>query len=481
MKRNLYLLLNVLFFGSIFFATIPDVQAQFTKVDATKTPSKLSIWFQTQKASCEKTLEGIQTSQFGQFVGDGIKYTKEGISYADDLQTKNSELYGEVTESTLNSQECKTAMISKEIAEESQKLKELQEEKLKKQESIQAEMDLLKEQTSAKINNVRQNIANLEQSMEDTASTDGEEGVILTKAEGDLSKLEDKELEKSPEMETIEEEIEQIQNELDMQLEDYESEFENIENEYEEKILEQSEKIAELTQELSEASGSSTLIKKETKDTSEALQETQNKFLFYKAPSIKEENKIKKQRKEALSDVIVETTTIKADKQLSRAIMQEKTDTKEDLGDTMPGESEGSGISAEVLTEQLKILRSYIDVVLADLKLQASIEVNSLRRINSVPLKDKFNLCNYTDSSNVGAEGLKKKADKAMSSVNKLQESASQVKENVSKAQEKASEVKAGINNATDQYQQVKDMAKEAQGVGKNYNIDVDPSTIGVF
>ena len=476
MKKILYILMCILLLGNILGEIVPIASAQFTKIDVTKTPSKLSNWFQTQKAKCEKTLEGIQTSQFGQFIGDSIKYTKEGIKYADDLQSKTSELYGEITEKTLNSQEYKIAMISKEIATESEKLKELQEEKLKKQEEIQAEMELLKEQASEKIINIQQNLEILNPIQE----KETKDSLISEEAVKDLPEIEE-EQKKTPEMVAIESEINQLQEELDLQLADYEREIENIEDEYQEKITEQGEKIAKLTQQLSEASSESTHIKKEPRDSTEALEETQDKFLFLRAPSIREENKIKSRRKEVLSEIIVETAATKADKQLSRAIAQEKIDTKEDLGDTMTGESEGSGISAEVLTEQLKILRSYIDVVLADLKLQASIEVNSLRRINSVPLKEKFNLCDYTDQSNVGLEGVKKKNNTAMTSVNKLQESASQVKENIKAAQEKTSQVKENISNVTNQYQQVKEMAKEAQGVAKNYDIDIDPSTIGVF
>ena len=480
MKKFLCILISLLFFGSVVPQVIPSARAQFTKVDATKTPSKLSIWFQTQKSKCEKTLESIQTSQFGQFVGDGIKYTKEGIKFAKDVYDKSIELYGELKEEVLNSAEYKMAMISKEIAEESQKLKELQEEKLKKQEEIQAEIDLLKEQTEAKITSIQQNIAVLEQNQEQPAEEKGE-GLVSAKAVSELPKIEDEQEEKTPEMASIEVEIEQIQSEMEMQLDDYEREIENIEDEYQEKIIEQGEKIAKLTQELSEASASSSLIKKEPRDSSEALQETQNKFLFSKAPSIREERKIKKQRKEALSDVIVEASTTKADKQLSRAVTQEKSSSKEDLSDTMTGESEGSGVSAEVLTEQLKILRSYIDVVLADLKLQASIEVNSLRKISSEPLKEKFNLCDYTDQSNVGIEGVKKKANAAMAKANELQEKAAQAQGKLNEAQEKVTQAKETVNNVTDQYQQVKEMAEDAEGLSQNYNIDVDPSTIGMF
>lgn len=477
MKKALYILICCLAINLLHGQIIGEAHALFTKVDVTKTPSKLSNWAQTQKAKCEKILESVQTSQFGQFVGDGIKYTKEGIKYAQDVYNKSMDLYGEVKENVLNSAEYKTALISKEIAQESKKLKELQEEKLKKQEEIQSEMELLKEQTAAQITAIQQNIEILEQSQEQAVEGDA----VLTRAETNSSSSQE-DLEVTSEMSGIEEEINQIQSAMEMQLSDYEREIEDIEEEYQEKIINQGEKIAELTKELSEVASSSGIFKKkEPRDSKETLLETMEKFLFSGIPSIKEENKIKEQRKENLSEVIIETTTQKADKQLSRATTEEKTNTKEDLSETMTGESEGSGISAEVLSEQLQVLRSYIEVILADLKLQTSIEVNSLRRISSVPLKSKFNLCDYTDPSNVGLEGIKKKADVEMSTVKQFQESAASVKENIQKAQAAASEVQNTVSDVSNQYQQVNEMAKNAQGISKNYDIELDTSTIGVF
>ena len=82
MKKVLCMLLSVFLAVGFVLQTASSAQAQFTKIDATKTPSKLTNWFQTQKAKCEKIMESVQTSQFGQFVGDGIKYTKEGIKFA---------------------------------------------------------------------------------------------------------------------------------------------------------------------------------------------------------------------------------------------------------------------------------------------------------------------------------------------------------------------------------------------------------------
>lgn len=430
-----------------------EAAAQFTKVDATKTPSKTTNWFQTQKAKCEKTMESVQNSQFGQFVGDAVKYTKDGIKYAKDMYEKGMDLYNQTKDSVLDSPEYKSAMISKEIAAESKKLKELQEQKLKKQQNVEAEMDLLKEQTAAKVAAAQKNLQIAEQAAGEDPAKAAENALVSADALKNLPEIEDASAPQAPsaELQGLGNEINQIQSDMESRLADMESEIKDIDSEYEEKILNQGEKVAKLTQQLSEvASESGALKNKKTEDSAEALKKNQNAFFSAGTPSIREENKIKRQRQEALSATGEETLAFKSKQLLAATAKEDKIETKKDLADTMPGESEGSGVSAEVLTEQLNVLRSYIELVLADLKLQASLEVNRLRKIEAVPVKTTFNLCDYTDPSNVGLEGVKKKADKAMSAVNKLQQTAAQVKENVNQAQEKAAQVQDAVKDAKD-------------------------------
>lgn len=430
-----------------------EAAAQFTKVDATKTPSKTTNWFQTQKAKCEKTMESVQNSQFGQFIGDAVKYTKDGIKYAKDMYEKGMDLYNQTKDSVLDSPEYKSAMISKEIAAESKKLKELQEQKLKKQQNVEAEMDLLKEQTAAKVAAAQKNLQIAEQAAGEDPAKAEENALVSADALKNLPEIEDASAPQAPsaELQGLGNEINQIQSDMESRLADMESEIKDIDSEYEEKILNQGEKVAKLTQQLSEVASESGAFKnKKTEDSAEALKKNQNAFFSAGTPSIREENKIKRQRQEALSATGEETLAFKSKQLLAATAKEDKIETKKDLADTMPGESEGSGVSAEVLTEQLNVLRSYIELVLADLKLQASLEVNRLRKIEAVPVKTTFNLCDYTDPSNVGLEGVKKKADKAMSAVNKLQQTAAQVKENVNQAQEKAAQVQDAVKDAKD-------------------------------
>ncbi len=431
--------------------------AQFVKADATKTPSKFTIWAQTMKGKCEKTMESIQNSGFGQFVGDAVKYTKEGIKYAKDMYEKGMDLYNQTKDKVLNSPEYKMAMISKEIAEESAELKKIQEQKLEKQKSIEAEIELLKEQTAAKIAAAQQNIQVLEQEVQqknaDAASSD-----------------------QISAQESVEAEIEQIQASLDLELSDLEGQLDEINEEFQEKIIKQGEKIAKLTKELSEVA-STTKKKKKTKDPKEALKKNQSSFFTTDKPSIRVQNKIKEQRQEAMSDAGTEALVMKSEKKMNRSADVDKVETKEDLADTMPGESEGSGVSAEVLGEQMNILLSYITLMATDLKLQASIEVASFNKANSTPLKETFNLCDYTDPENVGLEGAKKKVSKVTDVAKSAYQKYNAAQQKIADAKDKVNEVKSKVEQAKETVSQVQDLAEQAKGV--NINADAATAFIG--
>ena len=133
-----------------------NCQAQI-KADVVKAGSKVQSALQKAKAKCESVIEGIQGSQFGQFVGDGVKYAKQGIAYAKSASEQGMKYANEAKEKVLNSKEYKAAMISKEIANETLRLKEMGEELIEKQEEIRHEYELQKEQTAAKQKLIQQN------------------------------------------------------------------------------------------------------------------------------------------------------------------------------------------------------------------------------------------------------------------------------------------------------------------------------------
>lgn len=480
------LICSSLLLGGAIAVSAP-AYAQFAKTDATKTPSKFTVWAQTQKSKCEKTMEKVQNSGFGRFVGDAVKYTKDGIKYAKDMYEKGMDYYNQTKDAVLNSPEYKMAMISKEIATESMQLKKIQEQKLEKQKEIEAEMELLKEQTAAKIEAARKNIEIVEsEATEENAKTESSRTEEEHEADKEDQDKEDQDEEDQDEENAeadneearkgVEAQIDLLEAELEAGLADAEARLEEINEEFQEKIIKQTEKIAKLSKELSEVASEKNKNKK-TEASKETLKKNHNLFFSSGKPSISMANKIKKQRAEAAGEAGQEIFVAKSKKKLARSANVDKVETKEDLADTMPGESEGSGISTEVLGEQLNILLSYAEVVLADIKMQAAAEISGFHNVDAAAPKETFNLCDYTDKSNVGLEGAKKKVSKVTNVVSKGMETYNKVQNKVAEVKDKVNEVKDKVDQAKETVSQVQDLAEQAKGM--NLNADAATAFMG--
>lgn len=152
-KLKLLMMLSIII-GNLSINT--NCQAQI-KADIIKAGSKVESALEKTIAQCQSVIEGIQGSQFGQFVGDGVKYAKQGIAYAKSAYEQGMQYANKTKEKVLNSKEYKAAMISKEIANETLRLKEMGEELIEKQEEIRQEYELQKEQTAAKQKLIQQN------------------------------------------------------------------------------------------------------------------------------------------------------------------------------------------------------------------------------------------------------------------------------------------------------------------------------------
>ncbi len=452
-------------FGSLAFS--PAAQAQFTKLDYGKTPAKVVSWVQGKIGEAKEVMQNIQDSQFGQFVGDGIKYTKQGLAYAQKAYEEGQEMYGKVKDSP----ELEAAKISKKIAEEGKALKQLQESKLSKQQELADEVDLLKEQTTAKVNAVRNNLTVAAKAYGLKVNEEGK--LISEEATADLPKIQSAEAEvPTSEIQSMVDNLKQIRSEQSDQQAKLEAKYKEIDEDYKNKITEKTEQIAELTKKLAETASQSSLVKsvggKEI-NFSELKDSFEDKMFAKGVASIKQSEKIKKARKKVLSNSSAEAMSLRADMLSERQSNIDSTTSKEDLAETMTGESEGAGVNAQVLIEQMNVLQNYAKVILADLKMQTAREMASLHGLDSSGTSGGFNLCNYTDQDNIGADykirKLKETAqnakNKASSTVNKAKTTVSNVKSKADALKEKGESIAATAKDAAS-------TVKEGAAVGKD-------------
>lgn len=428
MKKLLSLFVVLLMLGAVPSVT-PDVRAQAT-MDPVKEPSKVSLWFGKMKSKCEKAMEWVANSQVGQFVGDGIKYAKQGIAFAKEQYEAAMDLYNKTKDAVLNSKEYKAAMVSKEIAQETMKMKKTQEEKKQKLEEIEQQQELLKQQAQAKIANIQSNLNLNEKRMTEDAEKSGS---VSSETQSFMS-----EQEKA---------LEEIEAELEDQLDSLKSSAETIESEYNDKLETQAEKVADLGVKLNDIlkDGDN---KKETRSAKEIIQEQQDK-LFLKAKEkadLATEKKKKKNRSKALNDSLDGgMQVVMGDVKLKESSSNDKVEAKQGVASTMTGESEVSGVNTEVLGEQMNFIMNYIRLNLAMIKSQAIAELNGLHELKTSAADNKFDICQYTDPENrkSALEMAKSKAQKLQNNLNKAKDKFEAAKDKVEEISSTAKEAAA--------------------------------------
>ncbi len=459
-------------------AFIPAAQAQFTKIDYGKTPSKFVSWVQGKVGEAQEVMQNIQDSQFGQFVGDGIKYTKQGLTFAKKVYEKGQEEYGKIKDSP----ELEAARISKKIVEESKALKKLQENKLSKQQELANEVDLLKEQTTAKANAVRNNLTVAAKSYGLDVDENGK--LVSNAATADLPKIQNAEAKvPSSEIQSMVDDLKRIKQEQTDQQNKLEAQYKEIDNEFKDKVVEKTKQIAELTKKLAETASKSSLVKSaggKEANFGELKDSLEDKLFTKGKASIKQAKERKRERKKALSNSSAEALSVRADMLSERQSNIDSATSKEDLADTMTGESEGAGINAQVLIEQMNMLQKYAKVILADLKMQTAQEMASLHGLDSSGTSGGFNLCNYTDQDNIGAdykirklkETAKNAKTSAASAINKTQTAVSNAKNKAEELKEKGLSVAAKAQNAaaaaTDKVKNTVSTVKDTASTVKN-------------
>lgn len=468
MKRLLTLLLVLLISASVP-TFLPEASAQL-KTDPVKAPSKLSLWLAGAKEKCEKAMEWVSNSQMGQFVGDGIKYAKEGIKFAKEQYEAAMDLYNKTKDSVLNSKEYKAAMVSKDIATETARLKKIQEERKQKLEEIEQQQSLVQEQSQAKISNVRSNLELNEQRL---LQEEAETGGLNSEAQSFMSEQDRA--------------LEEIERDTASQIENLQFSAQALEEEYKEKLLDQSEKIADLTLKLNDIMKGDGKGTTETRSARELIQEQQDK-LFKKAEekvNLAIEKRKKKNRNKEMHGSIDESLRVAMDEgKQKQSTYLDKVDSKAGVADTMTGESEVSGVNTEVLSEQLSIMMSYIRLNLAHIKMQAITEINMIPGLEASAATDKFDICEYTDPEN-RKSALQMAKDKAQGLVDKVSDAYQKGKEKIEDATEKYNEVKDKIDEAKDTIEEGIEVGKElgsvTEGLADSIKSQATSSISGMF
>ena len=419
----------------IMFVAFPkaDTLAFLPKIDGLKSSSKLSNFFGKLKNNAEKAMEWVSNSKAAQLIGDGIKEAKKGIAFAKSAYAAAMEVYGKVVDTidkVKNSAEYKAMLISKQIADASSDIQTLEEEKLTKLEELQQEMDLLETQNSAKITNINSNLDIL-----------GSE----TTDEKSLNEINDQ--------------LTSLQQQTQKQLQDLEQQYSQIEKEYDSKIKEKRSEILELSKSLADVAN----IKLVSEDAAESIKKVQSSMFTVEGEETdlsKRREKVEN-RKQAFSDAVDEAIYKAASGLSNISAAQEDLDSKRNTGATMPGESENTGIAAEVVLKQVDILQQYLEYTIVDLKLQTAKELASMSQtdLEVSTIENSFNFCDYTIKKKQSGLSL---LEQAKNTYQNATQTISSAKENISEA---TASVKEQVDNVKGKYEEAKDLVNQADQV----------------
>ena len=273
----------------------------------------------------------------GKLVGDGIKAAKDGIAYAKDAYNAGMDLYGDAMDKVAeikDSKEYKAAMLSKEIAEKSKEMANIQKEKQTALQQIKSDIDVKQTQINGKIQAVQSNVGEAEKSYSQNAD-DAAASAVLSESEQSLDVYQD-----------------ELQSYLDSKAD----ETFDINEKYDALIKSKALEIAKLTEDLAKLSGALD----ETDDPEGAIKRAQEKF-FTKSgetPTIAERQDLRPACFKNRYETTIQVYGMALEAQSEKIKRQEDVSSTTELSPTMPGQSENTGgVHTEILLKEADALK----------------------------------------------------------------------------------------------------------------------------
>lgn len=360
--------------------TQPKTVCAQISIDIPKGVQKVIDGVKEQFIVFQDAIKGISESQFATMVGNGIDAAKKGIAFSKNLYKDVQQFKKDVE----NSKALEAAKLSKQIAEETKRLKEIQEEKKQKQADAKADAETQKTVLEGKIEAAQNNFKNT--TMADTRSgTEGE-------ANGENG---------APDLKTqAEQEIEALQSEIKTVEENLTKETINIEKEYDTSLYEQGKKIVELSAKLKNMmNGGKGDEDEKAKNPEEAIKDVMADLSFKKGDIVSVGDKIEKEKKRnsKIMSAITATTSTAAERVAKTNEEKEENENTAAVSGTLNGKSEGAHISVTSTISQAEALYTYLILELQSLQEETN-RIISIREFDyEVPDEEPkgIDVCDY--------------------------------------------------------------------------------------
>ncbi len=420
--RNLFNILILLLTG-IFFVVRTDAYAQdvFTD-DPTETNSKFSDWVNKQKHNFEETKEQLGQSQLATTIGKGVEAGKKGINFVKDTIGDVKQFVEDVQQSD----EYKIAMLSKQIAEKTKELADLEKKREEEISALKDDAELTRVTLQEKISQAEENI----QTMSEISLSDAEEPQniedFVDVSEFDITAL-------KAELEAI-----------DSNLED---DIKAVSISYAEEIYAKGEEIADLTREMEELiSKNDRKQDKASKDPEAVITEAMDSFSFDNNDNIitldDRKNKEKKRTKK-LSSVVMVSQNMSSSYINTSQNKKEQQELVAFSATTQLGSSDVLQPAIEDTVNQLDDVYNYLLTELKTLEAQSAFYLAANKNYKADKAKASIDMCNYSDVKKKSLfSGVKSAYDKLKKRVNKLKDTAGEVISDVQDLKEKGNDLK---------------------------------------
>ncbi|MBE6453964.1 MAG: hypothetical protein E7017_03660 [Alphaproteobacteria bacterium] len=420
--RNLFNILILLLTG-IFFVVRTDAYAQDVLTDdPTETNSKFSDWVNKQKHNFEETKEQLGQSQLATTIGKGVEAGKKGINFVKDTIGDVKQFVEDVQQSD----EYKIAMLSKQIAEKTKELADLEKKREEEISALKDDAELTRVTLQEKISQAEENI----QTMSEISLSDAEEPQniedFVDVSEFDITAL-------KAELEAI-----------DSNLED---DIKAVSISYAEEIYAKGEEIADLTREMEELiSKNDRKQDKASKDPEAVITEAKDSFSFDNNDNIitldDRKNKEKKRTKK-LSSVVMASQNMSSSYINTSQNKKEQQELVAFSATTQLGSSDVLQPAIEDTVNQLDDVYNYLLTELKTLEAQSAFYLAANKNYKADKAKASIDMCNYSDVKKKSLfSGVKSAYDKLKKRVDKLTDTAGEVISGVQDLKEKGNDLK---------------------------------------
>lgn len=431
----------IVLIGLLAFYRPADAFVSPINIDVAKTSSAFTNWVQRQGDNLQKVLNNIGESQFGTFIGEGIKQGKEMVSFTKDKIGEAKKLVEDVKKSD----EYQAALLSAELVQKTKNLDKLKADLDAEIKKIEAEAEVERTTLEAKTLEAQKNLQ--------TSAT-------ILKARLDETSDEITRSQINEEIEAyklqVETEVSDLETQIALLEEDVKNQTASLKHQFGQNIYAQSEEIADLTIKIKDMMSKKEQDEGAKKSPKQTIEGTVDDFLFKAEELVTLEVRKNKERMRAAKNKRAAKRAMNRAAKNIASIEENKSHNKMEASgsNTLNGRSETTQVMIEQTINQLDYLYISLENELNSLSARTSFLLSQLNDYRVEGIKDVVDVCSYAPQ-------------KKTSVLDKVKDA----KDKVNETKDKINEAKSAVQEGVDAAKTAVDTAKEVKNTTSNTNV----------